>query len=71
MTFGLFTYISVQCEFLLCLLLLPMMKPSKNNAVTTTIHQIHLINLLSFFILKSQRLPQTLTRLTLQSTLAD
>lgn len=68
MTFGLFTYISVQRKFLLCSLLLPMMKPSKNNPVTTTIHQIHRINLLSFFIVKSQRLPHTLT---LQSTLAD
>lgn len=59
-TLGIFTYISVQCKFLLCLLILPMMKPSKNNAVTTTIHQIHRSSLLSFFMFEC--FPEASTR---------
>ncbi len=58
---GLLLSISVQCKFLLCYLILPMTKPRKNKAVTTTIHQIHRINLLSFLILK-QYVPEASTQ---------
>lgn len=51
--------ICVRC--LWCLLVLPMIKPSRNDPATNTVHPIHRIKLFSLLILKSRRLPRSST----------
>lgn len=57
---GTTVYFTFGFLFSVSCIILPMTKPRKNKAATTTIHQIHRINLLSFLMLK-QYVPEAST----------